>query len=347
MKKDYYEVLEVDKKSTKHDIKKQYKHLAKLYHPDKETDETKKSENEEKFKEINEAYSILSDDNKRKQYDEFGFDLGKTNTPNEDDLHDFFNSFVRNGGFGGQQQQRGPSQLKNSINLTLNELYTGVTKKFTYNVNRLCNDCKGEKFKPEDGGKIEDCKHCNGTGQKVERRGNMMFSTTCNSCHGTGKVIVNGCKKCNSTGLEIINETIEITIPKGLPNNGYIIYNGKGNEMLIDGKSVIGDLVVFITETQDAKFARNGNDLHCVVGVDIFDCIIGENITVDTIDGKTHKFKLNVGTESGYKYRLNGKGMPIMNATTFGDLYVHVKHIMPTEITDIQKELIQKLKTNK
>lgn len=341
-KKDYYEVLGVEKTASKHDIKKQFKNLAKLYHPDKETDEAKKAESEDKFKELNEAYSVLSDDEKRKQYDQFGFDLGKNSNNYGDDLDEMFKNFMRTARQNSQQMR--PNQHKIAINLTLDELYNGVTKKFNYKVNKICPDCNGNKYKPEDGGKIENCEHCHGTGQIGQRNGNMWFSSTCQNCGGSGKVIINGCKKCNSSGVEVVTETIEITIPKGLPNNGYVIFSGKGNETIINGNKVIGDLIVVVNEITNNKFVRDGDNLHCIIGVDIFDCIIGNDITVDTIDGKTHKFKLTVGTESGNKFRLTGKGMPIMNTESFGDLYVHVKHLMPKQITEEQIDLIKNIK---
>lgn len=350
-KRDYYEVLGVNKNASESEIKKSFKKLAVKYHPDKQVNKTEveKIKSEESFKEINEAYDILSNKEKREKYDRFGHDMGKSqyNGFSQDDINEFMKAHASMfDQFGRNQRQQGPPQTQIKINLTLIELYTGVNKTFKYKVNRLCSHCKGEKFIESEGGKKNVCSTCNGSGVIQRINGNMIFSQTCPSCGGIGEKIVNGCKKCNSTGYEKVEETIEVNIPKGAPIGAYINFPNKGNEVIINGKSLIGDLVVIINELPDNKFIREENDLHLQMMVPIYDCLLGEDINFETIDNKKHKFKLKVGTESDEIFRLNGLGMPIMNTNSFGDLYIHIKHIMPKKLKESEIKLLKKLKEN-
>ena len=350
-KRDYYKVLGVNKNASQEDIKKSFKKLAVKYHPDKQVNKTEdeKIKSEESFKEINEAYEILSNKEKREIYNQFGHDMGRSqnNGFSQDDINEFMKAHANMfDPFGKNQRQQGPPQIKVTINLSLTELFTGVNKTFKYKVNRLCSHCKGEKFVESEGGKKDICTSCNGTGVIQRINGNMMFSQTCPVCGGIGEKITNGCKTCNASGYEKVEETIEVNIPKGAPKGAYISFPNKGNEMMINGKSLIGDLIVIINELPDTKFIREENDLHIQVSVPIYDCLLGEDINVETIDNKKHKFKLKVGTESDEKFRLNGLGMPIMNTSTFGDLYVHIKHIMPKKLTDSEIKLLKKIKNN-
>lgn len=345
-KRDYYEVLNVDKKASESEIKKQFRHLSKLYHPDKQVGKSdeEKSKAEENFKELNEAYSVLSDKEKRQRYDQFGHDLGANMggfNGNPDDLDDIIRNFM-----GGQPQRpQGPAPIKVTIQLSLIELFNGVNKKFKYKVNRVCSHCHGEKFLKSEGGEKTDCKTCHGTGFIQAMRGPMIFTQPCHDCGGVGHHIKNGCKRCNSSGLTQIDETVDVTVPKGAPNGAYMKFSGKGNEMIVNGKSVIGDLIVIINEKPDEKFTRSSDDLHCVAEYSIYDCLLGEEITVETIDNKKRKFRLKIGTENGEQFRLTGCGMPIMNTDKHGDLYVHIKHIMPKNISEKEKELLNEIKS--
>lgn len=347
-KRDYYEVLGIDKKASSSEIKKAFKKLAILFHPDKQaskSDEEKK-EAEEKFKEINEAYGILNDKEKRQQYDNFGFDTPRNNGfGGADDLNEFLRRAHADffGGFNNPGKTQ-VQQIRISVGLTLSEMFNGTFKKFKYKVNRVCSHCHGEQFIASDGGKKETCKTCNGSGRVQEVNGNMIFTGTCHDCGGSGYHIINGCKACNATGYEQKDELIEITIPKGIPNGAYINFTGKGNEQIINGTSVIGDLIIIINEIQDGNFIRNGNDLHCNLDVSIYDCLLGEEVIVETIDNKKRKFKLKIGTETGNEFRLVGLGMPIMDTSNFGDLYVHIKNIMPNTNTEKEIELLRELK---
>lgn len=347
-KRDYYEVLGVKKDATDSELKKQFRKLSKEYHPDKQINQSDEAKAiaEDKFKELNEAYGILSDKEKRTKYDQFGHNLGagRGYSSNQPDIDDMFKEFVN--GFGRQQKPQGPPPITFSIKLTLKEVFSGTTKRFKYEVNRVCSHCNGDKFVPSEGGKKDICTTCHGNGYVQVRKGPMLFTQTCPACNGVGHKITNGCKICNSTGFKKVEESIEVTTPKGIPFGANMTFANKGNEMIIDGKSVIGNLIVYIQLGDDNEFIRQNNDLHYVLNVSIFDCILGEEVTVKTIDDKKKKFSLKIGTESGEKFRLVGMGMPIMNTNDFGDLYVHIKHIMPTKLSDEQIKLLKEIKEN-
>lgn len=359
-KRDYYEVLGLNKNATEAEIKKNFRKLSKQYHPDKMVGKSEKEtkDAEEKFKEINEAYTVLSDKEKKQLYDQFGHDMGRSQAGgygnmNQDDLQDFINRMHRQSGFdpfnpfGRDQQAQEPQPITVNVTLTLEEIYSGTKKTFKYNVNRKCKHCEGKKYVESEGGKVESCRKCNGVGTIHEQHGNMMFMSTCNHCMGTGKIITNGCKHCGGTGYEKSTETIEIEFPKGIGTNQGIEFNGKGNEVLINGKSIIGSLIVIVREKQHNVFERDGSNIHCILEPSVYDSLLGENVSVKSIDGKEHKFKLNVGTETGEIFRLGGLGMPIMNTNKFGDLLVHIKNKMPKKLTNEEITLLKKLKNGK
>lgn len=334
---DLYELLGVNKNASQNEIKKAYRKKAKEHHPDVGGDD-------EYFKKISYANEILSDTEKRKLYDQFGHDMGKSvNVGAPTDLRDFIRR-TQEQFFGNFQEQQGPPPIRLNVSLTLKEMYDGTNKKFKYNVNRVCSHCNGLKYISSEGGNKEVCQNCNGTGKRMTQEGMMTFIQTCQHCGGTGYIIKNGCKHCNTTGFEKVEQTISIDIPKGIFNGAYINFEGKGNEFIINGKSIIGDLIVVINEIQSSDFIREGDDLHCFLNVPIIDCILGEEITVETIDNKKRKFKLKIGTESDDKFRLPGLGMPIINTNNFGNLYVHIKHKMLKELSEKEIELLNELK---
>lgn len=343
-KKDYYEILNVNKNATESEIKKQYKKLAKEYHPDKQRDESKIKDCEEKLKEINEAYSVLSDKNKRNLYDQFGHDFDKVGqnynaNQNHDDMYDFIRR-THEQFFGNNQPQ---NIIRINASLTLNEMYYGANKKFKYTVDRVCSHCLGLRYDKENNGHIDKCSSCNGTGIKYIRHGNALFGQTCNICNGTGEKIINPCNKCNGTGLEKIEKTIDVEFPKGIFNGGYLSFIGMGNEVIINNKNVIGDLIVVVNEIKHDTFTRDGDNLHMTLKVPIIDSILGGDVTINTINDKKHKFKLKVGTEAGEIYRLSNLGMPIIDTDNYGHLYVHIKHIMPTKLSENEIMLLNEL----
>jgi molecular chaperone DnaJ len=349
---DYYEILGVSKDASDSEIKKSYRKLSIKYHPDKQSSKTEseKKEAEDKFKELNEAYSVLKDKEKRQKYDQFGPSMGTNQGFGSGDINefmrragaDFFKGF---GGFGNQVQM--PQVIKLSVILSLKDIYTGVTKKYKYKIDHVCSHCHGKQYVESEGGKKETCKTCNGTGSITSAQGPFMVSRPCPHCGGSGYTIVNGCKKCNGSGYEKIEEIVEVQIPKGVPSGSYITFKNKGNELISNGQVIKGDLIVIIAENNDSsnKFSRDGNDLHIKLDIPIYDCLLGEKATFNTIDDKRRDFKLNVGTESGFKFRFTGAGMPIMNTNSFGDLYVHINQILPKKLSEKETKLIKELKT--
>lgn len=358
-KRDYYEILGVGKNATDTELKKSYRKLSKQHHPDKMAgkSESEIKESEEKFKEINEAYSVLSDPEKRGLYDQFGHDMGRGQQMDggfgdyDVDLEDMINRMQQQAGFGGfggrQQRPQGPQPLTVEVGLTLEEIFEGVKKTFKYKVNRKCKHCNGKKYVESEGGRIDTCKKCNGAGMIREQRGHMMFMSTCPQCGGNGHTLVNPCKTCNGTGFEKEDKTIEIDFPKGIMNGQYLHFSEGGHEQNVNGTNHVGDLIVVAREIQNQTFQREGNNLHCVIEPSIYDSILGEEVSVKSIDGKTHKFKLKVGTENGEAFRLNGLGMPMINTNKYGDLIVHIKNKMPKTLTNEEIKLLKKLKDGK
>lgn len=337
---DLYELLDVDKKASANDIKKAYRKKAKEFHPDKNGDD-------EMFKKVAYAYEILSNDEKRSLYDQYGHDMGRTKfgAGSNDDLETILRmareGFMNGGfqGFGRQQTSQKPGPIRLVMSLTLKEIYEGVDKKLKYIVDKTCSHCNGLKYNPSEGGSIEPCQTCGGSGYVGQIHGGMTIMQPCQSCMGSGQIIKNGCTHCHTTGVEKVEELLDVSVPKGIPGNVYITFKEKGNQNIYG----IGDAIVVINQLEDINYVREGNDLHCVLKVPVFDCILGNEVNVNTIDGKTRKFKLNMGAEHDEKYRLNGLGMPVVNSNSYGDLYVHVEHIMPKNLSEKQISLLNEI----
>lgn len=334
---DLYELLGVKRDANENEIKKAYRTLSKKHHPDAGGDE-------EMFKKISYANEILSNKDKRDMYDKFGHDMGKQNMGygNQDDLADFLRRTQEEFfGFNNRPMIQ-PTILK--INLTLKEMYYGVTKKFKYKTNTTCSHCSGLRYVHSEGGSEETCSDCNGTGIIMIRSGFMMTGQTCQKCKGYGKIIINGCKKCNSTGLEKIEKTFDFNFPKGIFRGAQFMINGHGDEQIINNNKIKGDLIIVVNEINDGSFIREGNDLHLILDVPIIDSIIGEEVQIETITGEKKKFNLKIGTDSTEKFRLSGLGMPIINTDNYGDMYVHIKHIMPKKLSDRELKLYKEIK---
>lgn len=334
---DLYELLGVKRDASENEIKKAYRKKSKEFHPDVGGDENM-------FKKISYANEILSNKEKRELYDKFGHDMGKQmqGYNDDDDLREFIRRSQEE--FFGFNKMNAVPPITLRIPMTLKEMYYGLSKKFKYKVNKICPHCLGLKYIQSEGGSEEKCSVCNGAGMRMTQQGYMMIGQTCNACGGTGKIIKNGCKHCNSTGVEKIETTIELQIPKGIFENAQMIFNGYGNEQIINNKKINGDLIVVISQIEDENFIREGNDLHQILEVPIIDSIIGGETQIETISGEKKKFKLKVGTEAGEKFRLTGLGMPIINTNNYGSLYVHIKHKMPTKLSDKELELFNEIK---
>ena len=359
-KRDYYEVLGVDKNASADEIKKAYRKLAVKYHPDKNPGD---KEAEEKFKEAAEAYSVLSDADKKAKYDQFGHAGVDGSAPDfsggfgnlNDILNDLFGGgFGGFGGFGGgfgggrggQRQQkvyRG-RDIRVRVKLTLEEIAKGVEKEISIERSVPCKDCGGKGAK--NSSDIKTCSACNGTGQ-VQRvvntfLGQTVTYSTCKQCGGEGKVISNPCRSCGGTGLVRKRETIKVKIPAGVEAGMQMNISGEGHAAKNNG--VNGDLLVVIEEQEHPNLKREGNNLYCTKIVSLPDAILGGEVEVPGIDG-SYKIKVEPGTQSGTVVRLRGRGLPTVNGYGgTGDLYVKIAVWIPKKIEKDDKAVIESLR---
>ena len=361
-KRDYYEVLGVDKSASADEIKKAYRKLAIKYHPDKNPGN---KEAEEKFKEAAEAYSVLSDADKKAKYDQFGhagvdgagpdFSGGFGNL--NDILNDLFGGafgggfgggFGGFGGFGGGQRRervyRG-RDIRVRVKLTLEEIARGVEKEISIEKNVPCPDCGGRGAR--NSSDIKTCPACNGTGQ-VQRvvnsfLGQTVTYSTCQQCGGEGKVISNPCHTCNGTGLVRQRETIKVKIPAGVEAGMQMTVQGEGHAAKNNG--INGDLLVVIEEQEHPDFRREGSNLLYTKVISVVDAMLGCEVEIPCLDGK-QKIKVEPGTQSGTVTRLRGKGLPSVNSYGTGDLYVKLAVWIPKKLTKEEKALFESIRNN-
>ena len=361
-KKDYYDLLGVEKTASENDIKKAYRKLAMKYHPDKfsNASEKEKKEAEEKFKEVNEAYQVLSDPDKRAKYDRFGhaafenggagaggfggFSGGFEGFGNAEDIFSSF--FGGGGGFGGfgGGRQRGPepgADLRVDVTLTLEEVAKGVEKEINYRRQAKCKTCNGTGAEP--GSSLKTCDKCNGTGKiKVTQRtvfGNFQSVEECDKCKGKGKIPEKKCKSCNGTGLE--RETVKKTvkIPIGIEDGQRLRLSGMGDASTEGGPN--GDLYIFIHVTEHDFFVRHGDDIICEIPITFAKAALGGEIDIPTLKGKK-SIKIPAGTQNGKVFRLKGEGINNPRGYVPGDQLVKIIIEVPTNLTDDQQELLRK-----
>ena len=355
-KRDYYEVLGVQKNANADEIKKAYRKAAIKYHPDKNPGD---KEAEEKFKEAAEAYDVLSNPDKRARYDQFGhagmhgaagggggFE-GFGGFSMEDifsQFGDIFGGHFGGGGFrssGGRRVNRG-SDIRIKVRLTLNEIATGVTKKLKINKTVACDQCGGTGAR--DAGSYNTCATCNGAGYvtRVENTffGRMQTQGVCPTCGGTGKTISNPCDKCHGEGTLRGQEVVEIKIPAGVGEGMALTVSGKGNAAPHGG--VNGDLLVIIEEEPHAELLRDGNDLIHNLNITIPTALLGGSVEVPTVDGRA-KIKIAPGTHAGKVLRLAGKGLPDVNGYGRGDELVVVDITIPAKLNAEEKRLVEQL----
>ncbi len=359
-KRDYYEVLGVDKKASVDDIKKAYRKKAIQYHPDKNPGN---KEAEEKFKEADEAYSVLSDEQKRARYDQFG-NAGMGGNAGPDfsqgfgDLNDILNNIFNQGfggfsgfggfgGFGGghqgnQQRVYRGRDIRVRVRLTLEEIAKGVEKEVSIEKAVSCPNCHGRGAKNESD--IKTCPGCNGSGQ-VKRvvntfLGQSVTYSTCQQCGGEGKVISNPCRTCSGTGLSRQKEVVKVQIPAGVEGGMQLTVRGQGHAAKNNGIS--GDLLVLIEEIQHAELQREGNNLFYTKVISMPEAILGAEVEVPSIGGK-YKIKVDPGTQSGTVVRLRGLGLPNVNAYGSGDLYIKLAVWVPKKLSKEDKELMERL----
>lgn len=347
MAKDYYKILGVSKEASQEDLKKAYKNLAKKLHPDL----NKESGSAEKFKEINEAYSVLSDEQKRSNYDRFGesgeqfsgFQGGFGGKGfNEDIFSDIFEEFFHGSQFGGMGNRAG-ANLKTELDITFEEAVFGAKKNVHLNKLSECVKCEGSGSEDN---KFETCKTCNGTGnfRKQYRTpfGVISQSATCSSCYGEGQGIKNKCKECHGKGRVKDSKEITITIPAGVDNGTTLKLSGEGEAGERGSRN--GDLYVTIFVEKSSIFERDGNNLLIDVPISFSQATLGGDIEVPTIDGKVN-MKIPQGTQSHTVFRLKGKGIPSLNGYGKGDELVRLIIATPANLTKKQKELLEEFAT--
>lgn len=361
-KRDYYEILGVSKDATDDEIKKAYRTQAIKYHPDRNPGS---KEAEEKFKEAAEAYDVLHDPEKRQRYDQFGPEgvngaggfggFGGGGNMNMDDIFSMFGDiFGGHGGFGGfgggfgggrQQAQFHGSDLRIKVRLNLQEVASGVTKKFKLKKDVSCQHCHGTGA--EDGGKGDTCPTCHGSGVITHTTqsifGMMQTQGVCPTCGGEGRVIKNKCKECHGEGIVKGEEVVEIKIPAGVAEGMVVNVPGKGNAGKHNGTN--GNIQVYIEEEDNNTFVRDGNDLIFSLLLDFPTAALGGMAEIPTIDGSKVKVKIESGTQPGKTLRLRGKGLPAVQGygRGTGDLIVNISVYVPNTLTKSEKNALEEM----
>ncbi|MEN9953086.1 MAG: molecular chaperone DnaJ [Bacteroidota bacterium] len=360
-KRDYYEILGVSKSSTADEIKKSYRKVAMQFHPDRNPGD---KEAEEKFKEAAEAYEVLSDQDKRAQYDRFGHagvngrGGGGAHGMNMDDIFsnfgdifgdDIFGSFFGGGGrqrSGGRARGTRGSNLRIKLKMNYEEIAKGANKTVKVKKYTTCSSCTGSGAK--DKNSIQNCGTCNGSGQvrKVTNTflGQMQTVGTCPTCNGEGSTITSKCTSCKGEGRVYTEETINIDIPAGVQDGMQLSLSGKGNAGERGGAP--GDLIVLIEEEQHPELQRDNLNVIYDMHISFTDAVFGANPEVPTIDGRA-KIKIPAGTQGGKIFRLKGKGFPAINSYEKGDQLIHVNVWTPQTLTSEEKEMMEKLKDAK
>ena len=361
-KRDYYEVLGINKNATDDELKKAYKKKKKKYHPDANPDN--KKEAEAKFKEVNEAYETLSDPQKRRMYDQFGPDgpqgfggngggfysqgFDGFNMGDFGDLGDIFSSFF-GGGFGTNgraKQKSGPTKgasLRYDIEITFEEAFLGAEKEISFNREETCSTCHGTGAKP--GTKVENCSMCGGTGQITQMQttilGQMQTTRTCPNCHGEGKVIKEHCETCRGKGKVKKATKIKVKIPAGIDDNQTVILRGEGAAGSKGGEK--GDLFITVHIKKHRLYTRKQNNVYCEIPVTITQATLGANLEIPMVDGTKEKCKIPEATQTGTKFRIKGKGFKNPNSNISGDFIFTVIVNTPKKLTKEQRELMEKL----
>ncbi|MDC0426754.1 molecular chaperone DnaJ [Pelagibacteraceae bacterium] len=348
-KRDYYDILGVNKSASKDEIKKAYRTTAFKYHPDKNPGDKKA---EEKFKEASEAYGVLSDDQKKTNYDQFGHSAfqgsgggqgfgGFDASSFSDIFEDFFGDFsgASRGSSRRSSGNRG-NDLRYDVSISLEDAYKGLEKKINYTTYKKCNTCKGNGAEP--GSKPIKCDYCDGRGKIRSNQGFFTVQQTCPQCNGYGEKISKACSKCRGNGKAQSNENISVKIPKGVDDGTRIRLSGKGEAGSKSGGS--GDLYLFISIQNHNLFKRSEENLFFELPITFADAALGTTIEVPCIDGSKVKVKIPEGTQYGKQLRLKDKGMPILRKSSYGDLYIRIIPEVPVLLNKRQKELLEEFK---
>ena len=352
MKRCYYETLECQKGATVEVLKTSYRKLAMKFHPDKNPGD---STAEVKFKEINEAYDILKDDQKRAAYDRFGHaafenGMGAAGGRGGSPFGDFSGSFgdvfedifgQMMGGMGRAKRSNRGQDLRYNLDITLEEAFTGRSASISVPTMVACDSCSGSGAEP--GHAAETCPGCAGHGKVRATQGFFTIERTCNQCRGTGKIIRHPCKACRGAGLVQKDRSLSVDVPPGVEEGTRIRLSGEGAAGANGGPN--GDLYIFLSVAEHPIFEREGHDLHCRAPVSFVTAAMGGSIEVPTLDGGRGAVKIPEGTQPGRQFRLRGKGMPVLRSAQKGDLYVELAVETPVKLSKRQKELLKEFET--
>jgi molecular chaperone DnaJ len=344
-KRDFYDILGVNRDASEEDIKKSYRKLAMKYHPDRNPDS---KDAEEKFKEAKEAYEILSDADKRRAYDAYGHAGvnpqmgggagGEGFGGFSEAFGDIFGEIFGGGRRGGGQQVYRGADLRYNMEISLEQAARGTETKIRIPSLDECDTCHGSGAKP--GTKAKTCQTCNGQGQVRMQQGFFSIQQTCPTCHGTGKVIPEPCPTCHGAGRTKNHKTLSVKIPAGVDDGDRIRLSGEGEAGVNGGPA--GDLYVVVQLKPHSVFQRDGADLHCEMPITFTVAALGGEISIPTLDGEA-KIKIPAETQSGQVFRLRGKGIRPVRQTSAGDLMCHVVVETPVRLTERQKELLREL----
>ncbi|MDR1208238.1 MAG: molecular chaperone DnaJ [Holosporales bacterium] len=352
MSKDYYETLGVSKTASAAEIKKAYHKLAMKYHPDRNQGQTEAAD---KFKEINEAYEILSDAEKRARFDKYGT-ADANFGPGGGGGHGF--DGFGNAGFGGfnfddiinevfgmgsRRPRRGSmaqpgADIRYDISISLEDAFAGTTSKIHIRTYCSCNKCNGTGSSSKED---STCPACNGHGAFVHQQGFFSVEETCSTCGGIGRILKNPCPACSGSGRILSDKSLDVKIPKGVDNGTQIRLAGEGESGFRGGKS--GDLYVFVSVKSHKLFQRDNKNLTCQVPISITTAALGKEISVSSIDRTPISIKIPAGTQTGHQFCIKGKGMPSLRGNSCGDLFVEVIVETPVKLTKRQKEILQEL----
>lgn len=359
--RDYYELLEVSKTANGEELKKSYRRLAMKYHPDRNPDD---KEAEAKFKEINEAYEVLKDDQKRAAYDryghqafangmggaggnpfggfEFNFGSGGFSDVFSEIFSDFMGGGRRSGGAGPQSYAERGDDLRYNLEISLEEAFSGVEKEIKIPTTKVCESCNG--FGTADGKEAPVCPDCHGSG-KIRRQqgGFFIVETTCPKCNGAGRLVKDKCKKCGGEGFVAQEKTLKIKIPAGIEDDTRMRITGEGTSGLRGGQN--GDLYVFITIKDHKLYSREGANLYTSIPISMTCAALGGKIEIPSIDGEKIELEIEAGTQNDQIAKIKNQGMTIIRSTRRGDLFIKLRIETPVNLSTRQKELLEEFRS--